>query len=130
MNEISIITGKITTATPPKGGSGNPKRLYVKVFPGTFTMRAPRPKKAKILYGELLVRYSGREWPEKKNGPLVGDEGFLSGISGILKELNLANVSDISWAAEQHPIKETVTIRVGAKLAKEMLDRGLATLVP
>lgn len=130
MTDISIITGKITTTTPPKGSSGNTKRLYVKVFPGTFTMRAPRPKKAKILSGELLVRYSGREWPEKKNGPLVGDEGFLAGISGILKELNLVNVADISWAAEQHPIKETVTIRVGAKLAQEMLDRGLAYLVP
>lgn len=129
MIETSIITGKITTATPPRG-SGNPKRLYVKVFPGTFTMRAPRPKKAKILSGELLVRYSGREWPEKKNGPLVGDAGFLFGISEILREVNLVNVDDISWSAEQHPIKETVTIRVGAKLAKEMLDRGLAYLVP
>lgn len=128
MTDISIITGKITTTTSPKGSNG-PKKLYVKVFPGTFSMQAPRAKKAKVLIGELLVRYSGREWPEKKNGPLVGDQGFLSGISGILKEINFVNVNDISWSAEQHPIKETVTIRVGSKLAKEILDRGLAHLI-
>ena len=92
-------------------------------------MKAPRAKKAKVLYGEILVRYSGREWPEKKNGPIVGDQGVLEGISRILKEVNLVNVDDISWATEQRPIKETVTIKLGPKLAKEILDRGWAQLI-
>lgn len=127
MVETSIITGKITTTTPSPANA-NIKRLYVKIFPGAFTMRPPRPKKAKILMGELLVRYSGREWPEKKNGPLVGDQGFLGGISNMLRELNLEHANDISWSEEQHPMKETVTIRVGTSLAKEMLDRGMASL--
>jgi hypothetical protein len=123
----SIITGKITTTTPSPGNA-NVRRLYVKIFPGAFTMRPPRPKKAKILMGELLVRYSGREWPEKKNGPLVGDHGFLGGIANMLRDLNLEHADDITWSEEQHSIKETVTIRVGTKLAKEMLDRGMASL--
>lgn len=91
-------------------------------------MQAPRAKKAKVLFGELLVRYSGREWPEKKNGPLVGHEGFLQGISNLLKELKIKNHDELSWAAEQRPIKDTVTIQVGSKLAQEILDRGWATL--
>jgi len=128
MVDTSIITGKITTTTP-SSGNANAKRLYVKIFPGAFTMRAPRPKKAKVLMGELLVRYSGREWPEKKNGPLVGDQGFLGGISNMLRGLNLENADDLSWSDDQHLIKETVTIRVGPRLAKEMLDRGMATLI-
>lgn len=128
MTDLNIITGKISTVTP-SSSTGNPKKLYVKIFPGAFTMRAPRPKKAKVLSGELLVRYSAREWPEKKNGPLVGDEGFLNGISGLLKEVNLVNVTDISWADEQRDLKETVTIRVGPLLAREILDRGWAHLI-
>lgn len=128
MIETSIITGKITTVMP-SSSNGNAKKLYVKIFPGAFTMKAPRPKKAKVLVGELLVRYSGREWPEKKNGPIVGDMGFLSGISEILKEINLVNVDDISWATDQRPIKETVTIKVGSKLAQEIIDRGWAHLI-
>jgi len=128
MVETSIITGKITTTTPSPGNA-NTKRLYVKIFPGAFTMKPPRPKKAKVLMGELLVRYSGREWPEKKNGPLVGDQGFLGGIANMLRELNLEHADDITWSDEQHAIKETVTIRVGTKLAREMLARGMASLI-
>lgn len=127
MSEISIITGKITTELP-SSSNANPKRLYVKVFPGAFYMQAPRPKKAKVLVGELLVRYSGREWPEKKNGPIVGDAGFLSGISRLLADLNLANHDDISWAKDQRPLKETVTIKTGSKLSQEIIDRGWAHL--
>lgn len=127
MSDISIITGKITTEIP-SSSNGNPKKLYVKIFPGAFYMQAPRPKKAKVLVGELLVRYSGREWPEKKNGPIVGDAGFLAGISRLLSELNLANSHDISWAKEQRSLKETVTIQTGSKLAQEIIDRGWAHL--
>ncbi len=125
--ESSIITGKITTRAP-SASNANEKRLYVKIFPGAFTMKAPRPKKAKVLIGELLVRYSSREWPEKKNGPLVGDQGFLSGVAALLKTINLVNVDDISWHEEQRPIKETVTIKIGPLLAKEIVDRGWATI--
>ena len=127
MTDLSIITGKITTSTP-SSSNANAKKMYVKIFPGVFAMKAPRPKKAKILSGELLIRYSAREWPIKKNGDLVGDIGFLQGVSGILREANLINVDDISWSDEQHNIKDTVTIRVGTKLAKEIIDRGWAQL--
>lgn len=127
MSDLNIITGKITT-TAPSSSNAKEKRLYVKVFPGAFTMQAPRPKKAKVLVGELLVRYSEREWPEKKNGSLVGDQGFLAGISSLLKEVNLINVDDISWPKEQREIKATLTIKVGSKLAQEILDRGWAYL--
>jgi hypothetical protein len=123
MMESSIITGRATTSGST-AATGLVKRLYVKVFPGEFTLKAPRPKKAKVLSGELLVRYSEREWPTKKNGTLVGDTGFLSGISALLSEMNLANATDIEYSTVQHLIKETITIKVGSKLAKEIVDRG------
>lgn len=125
--EISIITGKVFTS---KLGAGSPaaKRLYIKIFPGVFWYKPPRPKKAKTYGGELLIRYSSREWPEKKNGPLIGDEGLLNGISTLLLNLNLTNVSDISYAKNQHLLKETITISVGSALAKEMVDRGMVPL--
>ena len=91
-------------------------------------MKAPRPKKAKILSGELLIRYSGREWPIKKNGPLVGNEDFLNGISDLLKEISIQNIKDLSWSTEQRDIKDTVTIAVGSSLAQELIDRGWAHL--
>jgi hypothetical protein len=125
--ESSIITGKITTKTPTTSNALG-KRLYVKIFPGAFTLRAPRPKKAKILSGELLVRYSSREWPEKKNGPLVGDQGFLEGVANLLRDVNLVNVNDLYWPDEQRNLKETITIRVGKDLAQEIIDRGWASL--
>ena len=125
MLESSIITGKVTT-TVESASNAKARRLYVKIFAGEFSLRPPRPKKAKVLMGELLVRYSGREWPEKKNGPLAGDQGFLDGIANLLKEHNVINAADISWPEEQRPIKETVTIRVGTVLAQEMVDRGWA----
>jgi hypothetical protein len=128
MTDFSIITGKIITSTP-SSSNANAKKMYVKIFPGAFSMKAPRPKKAKTLSGELLIRYSAREWPIKKNGDLVGDLGFLQGISTLLKEANLVNVDDISWSDDQRNIKDTVTVRVGSKLAKEILDRGWAQLI-
>lgn len=125
--DISIITGKIVT-TAPSSSNAREKKLYIKIFPGQFTMKAPRPKKAKVLVGELLVRYSSREWPEKKNGPLVGDPGFLDGVAALLREISLSNSTDISFAEEQRPIKETITIKVGPKLSQEIIDRGWAHL--
>lgn len=127
MTDLSIITGKINTTKAAASNAGS-KRLYIKIFPGRFTMKAPRPKKAKILVGELLVRYSAREWPIKKNGPLVGDEGILAGISELLRELNLKNVNDLSWEIEQRDLKDTVTVRVGSLLATEIMSRGWAYL--
>jgi hypothetical protein len=128
MLDTSIITGKAWTGNPSAGNSVK-KRLYLKLFPGEFWYRAPRAKKAKTYGGELFVRYSGREWPEKKNGPLAGDPGLLSGISDLLKELNLQYASDISWAKVQHELKETLTLTVGPDLAKEIVDRGWARLI-
>ena len=127
MMESSIITGR-TTTSGSSAATGLTKRLYVKIFPGEFTLKAPRPKKAKILSGELLVRYSEREWPTKKNGPLAGDTGFLSGISLLLMDMNLVNVNDIDYAPVQRPIKETITIKVGPDLSKEIIDRGWASI--
>jgi hypothetical protein len=127
MLDTSIITGKAYTGNPSASNSIK-KRLYLKIFPGEFWYRAPRPKKAKVYGGELFVRYSGREWPEKKNGPLVGDPGLLSGISDLLKELNLVNVEDLSYAKIQHNLKEVLTLSVGPELAKEIVDRGWASL--
>ena len=121
----SIITGRIQASEPV---SNTVKNLYVKVFTGQFQMKAPRPKKAKVLTGELLLRYSSRQWPEKKNGPMVGNSTVLEGLSLLLKEVNLLNSGDISWSKEQRDIKETVSIRVGPDLAQEILDRGWAVL--
>ena len=128
MLDTSIITGKAYTGNPSASNS-IVKRLYLKIFPGEFWYRAPRVKKAKVYGGELFVRYSNREWPEKKNGPLVGDPGLLSGISDLLKELKLVNVSEIQYAKLQHSLKETLTITVGPNLAKEIVDRGWAKLI-
>lgn len=125
MIETSVVTGRIQANNPV---SQTPKSLYVKVFTGQFQMKAPRPKKAKKLTGELLLRYSSRQWPEKKLGPLVGNSEVLEGLSLLLKEVNLQNCSDISWSKEQRSIKDTATINVGAKLAQEILDRGWAIL--
>jgi len=125
MIETSLITGRIH-ATDPVTNSN--KSLYVKVFTGQFQMKAPRPKKAKVLTGELLLRYSSRQWPEKKNGPLVGNPQVLEGLSLLLKEVNLLNSGDISWSKEQKNIKDTATIRVGPELAQEILNRGWAVL--
>lgn len=127
MMDSSIITGKATTGNP-SASTALTKKLYIKIFPGEFTLKPPRPKKAKVLQGELLVRYSGREWPIKKNGPLVGDPGFLQSIINLLSDLDLANAQDISFAEIQQDIKETVTIRVGTALAQELLDRGYVSL--
>lgn len=127
MTLSSIITGKVLTSIP-SASSGLSKQLYIKILPGEFWLRSPTPKKAKVLGGELLVRYSARQWPEKKNGPLVGDKSFLKGVSLLLTEVNLVNVTDISWAKEQKNLKETVTIKVGKLLAKELLDRGFGLL--
>jgi hypothetical protein len=122
--ETSIITGKVLTGIP-SASNAIQKRLYIKILPGSFWYKAPRPKKAKVHGGELLIRYSAKEWPIKKNGPLLGDLEFLAGIGTLLKEMNLNNVDDLSFASVQHPLKETLTLTVGPKLAKEIIDRGL-----
>jgi hypothetical protein len=122
--ETSIITGKVSTGIPSASNAVQ-KRLYIKILPGAFWYKAPRPKKAKVHGGELFVRYSEKEWPSKKNGTLVGDMEFLNGISNLLKGMNLANVDDLSYAAIQHPIKETLTLTVGPKLAKEIIERRM-----
>jgi len=127
MLESSIITGKAYTGNPSKSNSVQ-KRLYLKIFPGEFFYKPPRPKKAKVYTGELLVRYSNREWPEKKNGPLVGDPGLLVGIADLLRELKLEYASEIEYAKIQHDIKEVLTLSVGPNLAKEIVDRGWAIL--
>jgi hypothetical protein len=128
MLDTSIITGKAWTGNPSASNSIK-KRLYIKVFPGEFWYRAPRAKKAKIYGGELFVRYSNREWPEKKNGPLAGDPGLLSGISELLRSLNLQYADDLYWAKVQHELKETLTLTAGSELAKEIVDRGWARLI-
>jgi len=128
MLEISIITGKAWTGNP-SASNAIKKRLYLKIFPGEFWYRAPRAKKAKVYGGELFVRYSSREWPEKKNGPLVGDPGLLSGISDLLREVKLKHADDLIWAKKQQNFKETLTLTVGNNLAREMVDRGFARVV-
>lgn len=127
MNETSIITGKVTTSGRGSGSSV-PKKLYIKIFLGEFTHKAPRPKKAKVYAGELLIKYSGREWPEKKNGTLLGDVGLLEGVSLLLSSLNLKNIAEISYSANQYPIKEMLTLKVGPKLAEEIVQQGWAHL--
>lgn len=125
MMETSIATGRIQASIP---NTNTQKSLYVKIFTGQFLMKAPRPKKAKVLTGELLLKYSSRQWPEKKNGSMVGNDEVLHGLSLLLKEVNLQYSGDISWSKEQRSIKDTVTIKVGSKLAQEILDRGWAIL--
>lgn len=127
MMESSIVTGKVTP-TGLRAGASSPKPLYVKLFLGTFTLRPPRQKQAKVLLGELLVRYSGREWPEKKNGSLIGDEGFLSGVGKLLATVSLDNITDISYASVQRELKEIITIKIGSILAKEIVNRGWANV--
>ena len=126
--ETSIITGKAYTGNPSASNS-IVKRLYLKVFPGEFWYRAPRAKKAKIYGGELFVRYSSREWPEKKNGPLAGDPELLVGISELLRELKLQYADEIKYAKVQHLLKETITLTVGPNLAEEIVNRGWARLI-
>lgn len=91
-------------------------------------MKPKTLKKAKVLTGELLLRYSSRQWPIKKLGPIVGNQEILDGISNLLKEVNLKHNTDLSYSKEQHDIKETITIQLGKKLAQEILDRGWAKL--
>lgn len=131
MTDLNIITGKILVSLPSSvvpEEIGN-KKMYVKVFTGTFTMKAPRPKKAKVLYGELIVRYSEREWPEKKYGSIINNQSVVDGVVDLLKSLGLANFSEVSWAKEQQPIKGSITLKVGQALAQEIIDRGWAILV-
>ena len=125
MLDTSIITGKVYTGQSSASNSVR-KRLYVKVFPGEFWHRPPRAKKAKVYGGELFIRYSGREWPEKKNGPLLGDQGLLESIGDLLRTVHLVNVNDITYATHQHNLKEVLTLSVGPDLAKEIIDRGWA----
>jgi len=128
MLETSLFTGKVTTSgTGPN--STVKKKLYIKVFAGLFSVRPPRLKKKHVLLGELIIRYSAREWPVKKNGPLHGDPGFLEGISTILKEHNMKNYDDLTWNTDQYDFRDTVTIRVGSNLAQEFIDRGWAVQV-
>ena len=127
MLDTTIITGKVYTGQASASNSVS-KRLYVKVFPGEFWHRPPRAKKAKVYGGELFVRYSGREWPEKKNGPLLGDEGLLASLGDLLRGVNLVNVEELSYATTQHKLKEVITLSVGPNLAKEIVDRGWARL--
>ena len=127
MFETSITTGKvITSGTGPN--TSVQKKLYVKVFPGEFSTRPPTPKKAKALLGELVVRYSSREWPTKKYGSILDDPGFLEGVSELLKGHNIFNADDISYSTTQYDAKDTITLKVGTQLAAELLDRGMATL--
>jgi hypothetical protein len=127
MFESSVFTAKITTSgTGPN--STVSKKLYVKVFPGEFSNRPPRPKKAKKLLGELIIRYSAREWPIKKNGSIVDDPGFLAGLSEILRSHNVINADDIEYRVPQLELRDTISITLGSKLAQEFLDRGWASL--
>jgi hypothetical protein len=130
---LNIITGKITTESLGVGAT-SPKKMYIKIFLGAFTLRPPRLKQAKVLLGELLVKYSNREWPEKKHGPLVGDKGVLSGIGQLLLNEGYVHITDISYAQEQRELKETLTLKVGSKLSEEFVKRGLVvpeeSLVP
>jgi len=127
MYESSILTGKVSTSgTGPN--SKVVKRLYIKIFPGEFSYRAPRPKKAKKLIGELLIRYSAREWPIKKNGTIMDDPGFLDGISELLQQKNIINYKDLDYANTQHDLRDTITLTLGMKLTQEIIDRGWARL--
>jgi hypothetical protein len=127
MLDTTIITGKIFTGQPSASNLIS-KRLYVKVFPGEFWHRPPRAKKAKVYGGEIFVRYSAREWPEKKNGPLLGDQGLLQSLGDLLRSVNLVNIEELSYAKVQHDLKEVLTISVGPNLAKEIIDRGWAKI--
>lgn len=127
MFETSIITGKVTTSgTGPN--TTQSKKLYVKIFAGEFSVRPPTPKKAKVLLGELVIKYSAREWPVKKYGNIIDDPGFLAGIADLLKSQNIINADSLSYSTTQYDMKDSITIKVGTKLAQEILDRGWATL--
>jgi hypothetical protein len=127
MFETNITTGKVVTSGDGPNTTVK-KKLYVKIFAGEFSVRPPTPKKAKMLLGELIVKYSAREWPEKKYGSLIDDPGFLQGVSDLLKAHNIVNVDGITYSRNQHSIKDTVTFKVQTKLAEELLDRGFAKL--
>lgn len=127
MFETSITTGKVTTSgTGPN--TTVQKKLYVKIFAGEFSNRPPSPKKAKQLLGELVIKYSAREWPTKKNGSILNDPGFLNGISDLLKSHNILNADNLSYSTKQYDLRDSITLKVGTKLAQELLDRGLAKL--
>jgi hypothetical protein len=125
MLETSIITGRIPVSVP---GTLSTRSLYVKILTGQFAMRPYRAKKAKVVTGELLIRYSSRQWPSKKLGPIIGNQEILDGISNLLKEVNLHHNKDVSYSVQQREIKDTITITLSAKLAQEILDRGWAHL--
>lgn len=127
MFETSILTGKVTTSgTGPN--TDVQKKLYVKVFAGEFSERAPTPKKAKQLLGELVIKYSAREWPVKKYGNILDDPGFLEGVKELLRDKHCAHVDALKYSPTQYDAKDTITLRVGKALAQEMLDRGWAKL--
>lgn len=127
MFETSILTGKVTTSgTGPN--TEVKKKLYVKIFAGEFSERAPTPKKAKVLLGELVIKYSAREWPIKKYGNLLDDPGFLEGVKDLLRDKNCAHADALKYSSNQYDMKDTITLRVGKELAREILDRGWATL--
>jgi hypothetical protein len=125
--DTNIVTGKINLMVKDQANRTE-KKIYVKVFTGPFVYAAPTPKKAKILRGELLIRYSTREWPERKLGMPYESETFLSEIAALLRTVDLENVHEISVATDQRDIKNTITIQVKAALAQEILDRGWASL--
>jgi hypothetical protein len=127
MFETSITTGKVVTSGEGPNTSVQ-KKLYVKVFAGEFSVRPPTPKKAKVLLGELVIKYSAREWPEKKYGSLIDDPGFLNGVSQLLKAHNIENNELLSYSSKQYDMRDTITLKVGTKLAQELIDRGLAKL--
>jgi hypothetical protein len=127
MFETSITTGKVVTSGDGPNTTVK-KKLYVKIFAGEFSVRPPTPKKAKVLLGELIVKYSSREWPVKKYGSLIDDPGFLQGIGELLKGHNIVNVDQITYSRDQHDIKDTITLKVQTKLAEELLERGFAKL--
>lgn len=91
-------------------------------------MRPYKSKKAKVVTGELLLRYSLRQWPTKKYGPLLGNQEVLDGLSNLLKEVNLQHHKDVSYSVQQRDVKDSITISLSSKLAKEILDRGWAYL--
>lgn len=86
-------------------------------------------------HGQLHANFLKRDWDTQRLGLIYTDHGFLGDVKDALKKAGMKNYGDLEYSEQGmqggvgfHMYEDFVDFDIGDALARELVDKGYATI--